>query len=99
MQERAQAALPRSQSAWRQGDFGAVKRELTKLDLDYLDTKLAVEVGILLGATYIAFDDTDSALATFDKVLQRRPGLELDAYQHSPKVRDVWKQAAAARSE
>jgi LysM repeat protein len=95
-QELAFSALPGARAAWRQGDFAAIKRELTRLDLDYLDTALAVEVGVLLGAAYVAFADNDSALAVFKRVLERRPGHALDGYLYSPKVRDVWKRAGGA---
>lgn len=96
---RANQALPAARSAWREGDFAAVKRELTKVDLDYLDTALAVEIGVLLGASYIAFDDTDSALATFGRVLERSPDYQLADYDHSPKVRAVWQRAQTERAE
>lgn len=89
----AKNALPEAQRAWRDGDFASVKRELTQLELDYLDTELAADVGILLGAVYVAFDDEDSALATFAKVLRRSPALQIDAARHSPKIRLVWDRA------
>ena len=95
-QELALAALPGAQAAWTGGDYGAVKRELTPIDTDYLDVRVAVEVGVLLGSAYVAFGDDDSALATFKRVLERRARHTLDAYHHSPKVRDVWKRAGGA---
>ncbi len=94
MIQRAERALPQARNAWRSGDFGTVKQLLTKLNIDYLDTNLATETGLLLGATYIAYDDEDSALATFAKVLGRNPEVQLDAKEHSPKVRKVWRRAA-----
>lgn len=94
MLQRALQSIPRAQAAWRAGDFTLVKRELTKLELDYLDTHLATEAGVLLGATYIAFDDEDSALAAFAKVLQRDPDFALPAEDHSPKVRKLWQRAS-----
>jgi LysM repeat protein len=94
MMERAQRALPRARNAWHSGDFAKVKQELTKLDVDYLDTELATEAGLLLGSAYIAFDDVDSALATFSKVARRNGEVVLDPKEHSPKVREVWSQAA-----
>lgn len=95
-QEAALSALPSARTAWRQGDYAAVKRELTRLDLDYLDTGLAVEIGVLLGAAYVAFGDNDSATAVWKRVLERRPKHALDGYFYSPKVRDVWKRAGGA---
>ncbi len=92
MMARAIRAMPRARNAWRSGDFGVVKQELTKLELDYLDTALATEAGVLLGSAYIAFEDTDSALATFSKVLRRDKDIVLSPKEHSPKVRSVWRQ-------
>lgn len=95
--ERALEALPTARAAWRAGDFSLVKHNLTKLDLDYLDTHLATRIGILLGATYIAFDDEDSALALFSKVLSRDPTMTLDPREHSPKVRRAWQRAVQGK--
>jgi len=96
MQEQALSALPGARAAWRAGDFPAVKRDLIKVDTDYLDVKQAVEIGVLLGGAYVASGDTDSAIATFKRVLERRPKLGLDGYRFSPKIRDVWKRAGGA---
>jgi len=92
MMERALRALPRARNAWRIGDFGTVKQELTRLELDYLDTEPATEAGLLLGSAYIAFEDTDSALATFSKVLRRNKDVVLSPKEFSPKVISVWSQ-------
>ncbi len=90
---RAALALPKARAAWRDGDFSAAKHELTRLDLDYLDARFAVEAGVLLGAVYIAFADMDSALAAFAKVQTRAPSLVLDKKKYSPKIRAVWQRA------
>jgi LysM repeat protein len=95
-QEDAQEVLPEARAAWRQGDFGAIKRELTKIDLDFLDESTAIEIGVLLGGAYVATRDADSAMASFRRVLERRPTHALDAYTYSPKIRDVWKRAGGA---
>jgi hypothetical protein len=91
--ERAAAALPAARTAWRAGDFAAVKRELAGLDVDYLDTATATEIGELLGAAYLAYDDADSALATFKRVIDRNPHATLDPYAMSPKIIAVWQRA------
>ncbi|MCP4444387.1 MAG: LysM peptidoglycan-binding domain-containing protein [Myxococcales bacterium] len=96
MMRRAALALPIAKSAWRAGGFATVKRELTRLELDYLDASFATDAGILLGSVYVAYDDVDSALAAFTKVLSRAPGLVLDEKIHSPKVRAVWNRAKEA---
>lgn len=96
MQAQALQSLERARAAWREGDYAAVKRDLTRIDTDYLDTALAVDVAVLLGSTYVAFGDTDSALAAFRKALERAPKHAMDAYQVSPKIRDVWTRAGGA---
>jgi LysM repeat protein len=95
-QERAQAALPGARAAWDDGDYQAVKRELTPIDTDYLDTRLAVEIGVMLGSAYVAFGDEDSALATFKRALERKPKHGLSGYAYSPKIRAVWQKAGGA---
>jgi hypothetical protein len=95
-EEDAKDVLPEARSAWRQGDYGAIKRELTRVDPDFLDEETAVEVGVLLGGAYVASSDDDSAIASFRRVLERRPGHVLDAYTYSPKIREVWKRAGGA---
>jgi hypothetical protein len=95
MQDQASTVLPNARAAWRAGDFAAVKRELAPIsgDAAYLDVKLAVEIGVLLGGAYVATGDNDSAIAMFKGVLARRPNQELDAYHFSPKIRETWKRA------
>jgi LysM repeat protein len=93
MEERAIRALPDARAAWRDGEYARVKKLLVELDLDYLPASLASEAGVLLAAAYIAFNDADSALALMAKIRQRSPELALSAYDHSPKVRDVWMKA------
>jgi LysM repeat protein len=95
MIDKAQRSLPRAESAWRNGNFALVKRLLTLLDLDYLDSALATQAGVLLGKVYIAYEDDDSALASFSKVLARNPRHKLDPKKHSPKVRKLWQRAAS----
>ncbi len=92
LQKKALDLLPKVRAWWRAGEYDAVKRELYPIATEYLDIELAVEVGVLLGAAYVAFDD-DSALAAFRKVVERRPKHKLPGYLYSPKVRKVWKLA------
>jgi LysM repeat protein len=92
-QEDAAEILPEARAAWRQGDYSAIKRELTRIDPDFLDEDTAIEVGVLLGGAYVATSDADSATASFRRVLERDPTHALDAYTYSPKIRDVWKRA------
>jgi LysM repeat protein len=95
-QEDAAEVLPEARAAWRQGDYSAIKRELTKVDPDFLDEDTAIEIGVLLGGAYVATSDAESAIASFRRVLERRPSHALDAYSFSPKIRDVWKRAGGA---
>lgn len=93
MQELAAGVIGDARAAWREGDYATAKRLLIQIDTDYLDTEQAIDVGLLLGSTYVAFDDVDSALATFSKILERFPGHEVSSFDVSPKIREVWKRA------
>lgn len=99
--ERARRVLPSARAAWKAGDYHAVKRDMAALvgDFPYLDADLVVEIGVLLGSAYVAFDDVDTARATFEQVLERSPKHALSAYDHSPKVREVWKKAGGTVDE
>lgn len=99
--EQAKRVLPSARAAWKAGDYAAVKRELAELmkTFPYLDTELAVDVGVLLGSAYVAFDDVDTARATFEQVLERSPRHTLSAYAHSPRVREVWLKAGGEVDE
>jgi len=96
MQEEAQDALPAARAAWRQGEYGTIKRELIGIDPDFLDAEIAVDVGVLLGCAYVASDDADSAIAAFKRVLERQPKHTLDTYTYSPKIRDLWQRAGGS---
>jgi hypothetical protein len=85
--------IPQARASWRQGDYGAIKRELSRIDTDFLDAPEAAAVGVLLGCAYVGTGDSDSAIAAFQKVLERRPGHTLDAYTYSPKIRALWQKA------
>ena len=88
-------ALPKAQAAWLTGDFAAVKGLLSPLagKLDYLDTRTAIDVGLLLGKAHVAFGETDAAVAAFAGVVSRKPGFTLGAYAESPKVIAAWQKA------
>lgn len=96
MQKRASERLPDARAAWEAGNYAAAKKALTDLDIDYLDTAKAVDVAILLGSVEIAFGKPDEALALFRRALSRAPHHLLRAYQSSPKICAVWKQAGGA---
>jgi LysM repeat protein len=95
---RAAKALPAARQAWKDGDFAAVKSALAPFepDLDYLDARDAVELGVLLGAAHVAYDETEAALAMFKRVLDRQTNHALRRYDTSPKILDVWQKAGGA---
>jgi tetratricopeptide (TPR) repeat protein len=92
---RAAKALPAARQAWRDGDYAAVKAALAQVepDLDYLDMGEAVEVGVLLGAAHVAYDDFDLAVASFKRALDRQPNHAVDRYLYSPKILEAWQKA------
>jgi LysM repeat protein len=91
----AAEALPRARAAWLQGDFATVKAALAPLaeQVDYLDARTAVEIGLLLGKANVAFGEGEAATAAFTQVLTRRPRLALSPYAESPKVIEAWQKA------
>lgn len=89
----AQRLLPAARAAWRDGDYAAIREGLSRIDTDYLDREHATEIGLLLGSTYIAFNDTPSAIATFKKVLERWPDEKINRFDQSPKICAAWQQA------
>jgi LysM repeat protein len=98
-QREAERTLPLARAEWRRGDYEQTKRLLLDIEVDYLDARLASEVGVLLGGAYVATGDQVSAEERFRTVLERRPGHVLDAYTYSPKIRDVWKRAGGKTDE
>jgi LysM repeat protein len=88
-------ALPAARAAWMQGDFGHVRSLLEPYAeyFDYLDLSTAIEVGILLGKSHVAYGDDKAATAAFTQVLERKPSHRLSAYAESPKVVAAWKKA------
>jgi hypothetical protein len=91
--EKARNAVPAAGAAWSNGDFTRVKRLLADIDTDYLDAPSAVAVSILLGSTYVAFGDEDSAKARFKKAIERKSDYQLPTYHYSPKIIEVWREA------
>jgi hypothetical protein len=91
----ATAALPQARAAWLQGDFAHVRSLVEPYAeyFDYLDLSVAVEIGLLLGKSHVAFGDDKGAVAAFTQVLDRKPSHRLSAYAESPKVIDAWKKA------
>jgi LysM repeat protein len=92
---RAVRALPAARQAWRDGDFAGVKAALapSEAELDYLDTDVAVDIAVLLGATFVAFNDVDHALTCFQRAVDRQHDRALRRYDYSPKILAVWEKA------
>jgi hypothetical protein len=93
--ELAATALPKARGAWAQGDFATVRAALTPVleELDFLDTKTAVDVALLVARADVAFDDTAPAAAALAQVLDRKPRFRLSPYSESPKLIAAWKNA------
>jgi LysM repeat protein len=91
----AEATLPAARAAWLQADFAEVKTLLAPFNeqMDYLDTKMVVQIGLLLGRAHVAFGEAAPATAAFTQVLDRKPSHRLTPYGDSPKVIEAWKQA------
>jgi len=91
----AAKTLPAARSAWRAADFKGVKALLEPLTdrVDYLETPDAIEVCLLLGRSYVAFNDTQRATESFTRILMRKRSHMLSAYYESPKVIEAWKKA------
>jgi LysM repeat protein len=100
-QTRALRVLPIARQAWHDGEFSGVKAALSEieLDIDYLDTAEAVEVGLLLGAMHVAHGDTKPALEAFKRVLERRSSYQMSPYYFPPKILAVWKEAGGTIAE
>jgi len=92
---RVARALPAAHEAWKTGDFAQVKAALAPLEpeLDYLDLGDAVDVGVLVGVAYLAYDEGEPALAAFKRVLDRQPHHTLARYAYSPKIIALWQKA------
>jgi LysM repeat protein len=88
-------ALPVARTAWLQGDFASVRAALEPIAdrVEYLDTPMAIEVGLLLGKALLAFDEPEPAAAAFKAVLDRKPTHTLHPYTDSPKVIEAWTKA------
>jgi hypothetical protein len=91
--ERAAQTLPVARQAWRSGDYAMVKKVLADIDIAYLPANAAAEVGILLGCAHIAYEDTELAVASFKRVLDRKRTQKMRVFDHSPKIIALWKQA------
>jgi hypothetical protein len=93
--DEAERALPLARTAWVAADFAEVKAVLEPLaaKVDYLPTPQAIEVGILLGKSYLGLDDAEPANEAFTQALNRKPTHMLSPYYESPKVIEAWKKA------
>jgi hypothetical protein len=91
----ASTALPAARAAYAQGDFAHVRDVLAPFadQLEYLESKSAIAIGMLLGKAHIAFDNADAAVKVFTQIHERKSAFKVRAYDESPKVLDAWKQA------
>jgi len=91
----ASTALPDARAAYAQGDFGHVRSLLEPFadQLEYLDSRTATSLGMLLGKAHLAFDNVEAAVKAFKQIHERNARFTLRAYDESPKVLAAWKQA------
>jgi TolA-binding protein len=95
----ARDALPKARDAWKAGDFGAVRQTLLDLDDSYLDSETGAAAAFLLGESYIALGDRDSARRMFSIARERRPDLLVRPDETSPKICEEWKRAGGKVEE
>ena len=93
--EMAALALPAARAAYAQGDFAHVREVLAPFadQLEYLDSRSAIAIGMLLGKAHIAFGNTDGAVKAFTQIHERQSSFKVHTYDESPKVLEAWKQA------
>jgi len=94
--DRVASALPASRAAWRTGAYATVRNELRGIDIEFLDTAIAIEVGVLRGAADVAFGLEADAQGEFEAVLKRKQDHQLLDYDYSPKILEVWNKAKLA---
>jgi LysM repeat protein len=89
----AASAIPQAWHAWRTGEYRAIEVLLKKIDIDYLDQRQAIDVGILRGLAHIAENKLELAGDDFKSVLDRHHDHALRRFDYSPKVLAVWEKA------
>jgi serine/threonine-protein kinase len=100
MTARAREALATAETAWRVGDYAEVKAALLgDMDLDYVEAEVAARLSFLLGSAYVAFGDSDSALAQLKRARDRKPDLVVRADEQSPKICEAWKRVGGTVEE
>lgn len=95
---KARLAIPKAWQAWRSGESARIDLLLFGIELDYLDTAEAVEVGILRGLALAAEGKQELALEAFKDVHARKDTHVLRKFDYSPKIIALWEQAGG-RSE
>lgn len=88
--------LPKAWQAWRSGELEVIEPLLSSVDLDYLDTAPAVEVAILRGLAAAAAGNSKLAVEHFRAALARNDSYVLRAFDYSPKILALWKQAGGS---
>lgn len=90
---KARLAIPKAWQAWRSGESARIDLLLFGIELDYLDTAEAVEVGILRGLALAAEGKRELALEAFKDVHARKDTHVLRKFDYSPKIIALWEQA------
>jgi len=96
--QKARLALPKAWQAWRSGEYARIELLLFGIELDYLDTAEAVDVGVLRGLAHAAEGKQELALEAFKDVRARKDTHVLRKFDYSPKIIALWEQAGG-RSE
>lgn len=94
--QEAAAKIPRAWSAWRTGDTKQIAPLLVDIDIDYLDTKEAVEVALLRGLAAAAEGNKEQAVEQFKSVRARNESYVLRKFDYSPKILALWQQAGGS---
>lgn len=89
----AATAVPKAWQAWRVGDYADIEKLLLNIEVDFVDSEIAVDVHLLLGLARAADGKVDLAVDDFKKVLVRKPSHVLRKFDHSPKILEVWESA------
>jgi hypothetical protein len=94
--QEAAAKIPRAWSAWRTGETKQIAPLLVDIDIDYLDTKEAVEVALLRGLAAAAEGNKEQAVEQFKSVRARNESYVLRKFDYSPKILALWQQAGGS---
>jgi hypothetical protein len=94
--QRAMANLPKAWQAWRSGEIKQIEPLLFGVDIEYLDSKDAIEVSLLRGLAAAADGNQELALEHFKAVRERKDTHVLRKFDYSPKILELWTKAGGS---